>query len=45
MENRDNRVGFRGNIIKLGYKKMSSSEEKKENQGGQSHQSQGRTEH
>lgn len=40
VENRDSGVGLRGKINNLGDIKMSSPEGKKENQGGQRHQSQ-----
>lgn len=45
MENRDNTAGFRGKINNLGDIKMSPPEEKKEDQGEQSHEIQGRAEY
>lgn len=42
VENRGSGVGFRGKINNLGDIKMSSPEGKKENRGGQCHESQER---
>lgn len=45
VENRDNRVSFRGKINNLGDIKMFFPEENKENQGGKSYKSPRRAEH